>query len=76
MDFTDPQNPQASPGFSEPANIRSLSVSGEFLYVAAGDGGIPVFNLADPEAPVVVDGCQRDSRNPRQRRQLALERRG
>ncbi len=54
IDVTDPQNPVQISSESIPAD--DVQVRGNYLYVAAGDQGLKIYDISQPFAPFLVGG--------------------
>ncbi len=54
FDIADPSNPSELGSFGLQAVGRALDAEGDHLYVAAGSGGLQVFDVGDPSAAVLT----------------------
>lgn len=57
LNMTDPSRPQVET-YNSPLSATDLSVAGERLYLAAGDEGLQIFDLANPAVPALVSRWQ------------------
>lgn len=58
LDVTDPEQPRriglSAPILSSLASVVDIQVAGGFAYVAAGRGGLAIYDIRQPERPVSV----------------------
>ncbi|MBQ7590417.1 MAG: hypothetical protein IJU47_07010 [Verrucomicrobia bacterium] len=52
MDLSDPEDPVLVTTMFFPGAVRQVKVMGDILYAAAGDAGLYIIDVSNPEAPV------------------------
>ena len=60
VDVSNPSSPVIAGSCDSGGGAHSISISGNYAYVADGSNGLAIVDISNPSSPILKGGCDTD----------------